>query len=88
MAAELMTATTVEVTAELVAPVEEDDAAGTDVGAGLGGGYLGGVLVRPTNDSGTSTAISRCGPASHSDMLTMTLSEPSLLCVVLPPRLR
>ncbi len=86
MAAELMTATTVEVTAELVAPVE--DAVGTVVGAGLGGGYLGGVLVRPTNDSGTSTAISRCGPASHSDMLTMTLSEPSLLCVVLPPRLR
>jgi hypothetical protein len=28
----------------------------------LGGGYRGGVLVRATKDSGTSTAISRCGP--------------------------
>ncbi|CAH1998469.1 unnamed protein product [Acanthoscelides obtectus] len=31
--------------------------------AALGGGYLGGVLFRATNVSGTSTAISRCGPS-------------------------
>jgi len=39
-----------------------------------GGGYLGGVLLRAMNVSGTSTAISRCGPFSSVVIMTIMSS--------------